>query len=117
MGVLSSWAMLAITHHIIVLASAARTNAANNPFELYELIGDDLVICEHSIKGEYSKLMSSLGVEVSEMKTHISMRTLTFEYAKRYLVRGIETSPLPCRLFKTIVHQSGAGLSGLFYDI
>jgi hypothetical protein len=47
----------------------------------YVILGDDVVICDDRLAVEYNKIMKSLGVETSPLKTHVSKDT--YEFAKR----------------------------------
>jgi hypothetical protein len=59
----------------------------------YVLLGDDIVIRHVKLAEAYIKIMSTLGVEVSELKTHRSPHFL--EFAKRLFYKGQEISPFP----------------------
>jgi hypothetical protein len=50
-------------------------------FNQYILLGDDIVIKNDKVAKRYIKVISSLGVEVSLNKTHVSKDT--YEFAKR----------------------------------
>jgi len=63
MGAYSSWPMLAITHHIIVLVAAGYPSYSN-----YMILGDDLVIGDDTVAIRYRAIMATLGVEISEQK-------------------------------------------------
>lgn len=92
MGALSSWAMLALTHHIIIQTAAQRTGRYTSWFEDYAVLGDDVVIgCEH-VSHAYLKLMSDLGVSINMTKSVIS-RTGSLEFAKRTIIEGVDLSP------------------------
>lgn len=59
----------------------------------YCILGDDVIVCHDEIAENYLKLVRSIGVEVSDPKTH---RSFDFcEFAKRYYFRGEEISPFP----------------------
>jgi len=77
MGVLSSWAMLAITHHVLVKISQEGNKGYN-----YQLIGDDLILVNAN-NSAYINMMNSLGVGVAPLKTFsCSHDSFTLEYAK-----------------------------------
>lgn len=95
MGALSSWGMLALTHHIIVQYSAIKVN--KYPFNGYILLGDDIVINDDDVAKSYRDLMKFLGVDISEHKTHVSKDT--YEFAKRWIHKGIEITGFPLRGF------------------
>lgn len=92
MGAYSSWATFSITHHAIVRVAAKRAGLPVT-FSDYALLGDDIVIRNDAVAAEYRTLLSSLGVEVSVAKTHVSIDT--YEFAKRWIHVGTEVSPAP----------------------
>jgi len=57
------------------------------------LLGDDIVIRSLKLAGMYRQILGTLGVEVSELKTHQSPHF--FEFAKRLFYKGKEISPFP----------------------
>jgi hypothetical protein len=63
MGAYSSWAMLALTHHIVVLLAAKLAGVKN--FTSYALLGDDIVINHDVVAENYVHLMSTLGVSIN----------------------------------------------------
>lgn len=85
MGGLSSWAMLALTHHWIVQYCASKVgNDVNKAwYEGYEILGDDLVIFDPQVADKYLELMSSLGCEINMNKSIVSKSRPVFEFAKR----------------------------------
>lgn len=92
MGCLSSWAMLAITHHLIVQTCAYRVYGSSNWFDKYEILGDDLVIFDRKIYEEYILLMADLKVGVNPSKSLISDSLNSFEFAKRTGLEGVDVS-------------------------
>lgn len=106
MGALSSWAMLALTHHFIVQLCWWRLGW-RRPFEDYAVLGDDIVICNNKVAKEYLRVMDLLGVECNLSKSLVSRHSL--EFAKRYYFKGEDLSPLS---FKEINAQ-GANLRSL----
>lgn len=107
MGALSSWAMLAITHHYIVHYSAWISGVVpiGTKFSQYAVLGDDVVIWNSTVAEAYLKVMQDLGVEVGLAKSVLSPKGKGLEFAKRTLVNGIDVSPIP---FKEQIsaHQS-----------
>lgn len=92
MGALSSWAMLAITHHALVQWAAFRVGQ-KGWFEYYAILGDDVVIANDKVAFEYLRIMRALGVEISLAKTLLG-RDRSMEFAKRFFLRGEDVSPL-----------------------
>jgi hypothetical protein len=93
MGAYSSWAAFTITHHLVVHWAAYLEGYTD--FKDYILLGDDIVIKNNKIARRYKSLMNKLGVEISEAKSHVSKDT--YEFAKRWIRKGVEISPLPLR--------------------
>jgi hypothetical protein len=86
MGAYSSWALMALCHHLIVYSSLVKGDD-------YILLGDDLVISGHSSSKLYKEKVHDLGMEINLSKTIESMDS--FEFAKRFFIQGQELSPLP----------------------
>jgi hypothetical protein len=82
-GALSSWAMLAFSHHVIVQLAAMRAGWTTW-FPHYALLGDDLVIADEAVAGHYQALMRHLGVPINLSKSIISEVGLV-EFAKRWV--------------------------------
>jgi len=101
MGALSSWAMMALTHHIIVQYSALLVG--KYPFKDYILLGDDIVINNDMVASSYREVMTDLGVDLSEYKTHVSKDT--YEFAKRWFHKGTEVTGLPLGGFMDNFHN------------
>lgn len=92
MGAYSSWAMLAWTHHLIV-QYAAHLVGYKSWFHDYMVLGDDIVIYHRDVAFRYLSVMRGLGVSISLAKS-VRSRNGSFEFAKRYLVRGVDASPV-----------------------
>jgi hypothetical protein len=82
MGAYSSWAMLAMTHHVIVQVSAYRAGWRHF-FPYYVVLGDDIVIFDPLVASEYQKSMATLGVPINLSKSLVSERG-SLEFAKRW---------------------------------
>jgi len=59
----------------------------------YVLLGDDILIGDKELAEEYRKIIRSLGVDVSPIKSHSSDKL--FEFAKRLVLNGQEITPFP----------------------
>jgi hypothetical protein len=59
----------------------------------YKMLGDDIVIMDRALAYKYLEVMTQLGVEISETKTHESK--ILFEFAKRFGFRGTEITQFP----------------------
>lgn len=93
MGAYSSWAMLALVHHAIVQFAAKRANVVGW-FDLYAVLGDDVVIGHRGVANEYVRVMEELGVNIGFHKSIIS-KNRSLEFAKRFFYKGEEVTPLP----------------------
>lgn len=85
MGALSSWAMLALTHHCIVQYAANKAGVRTlTPWcDAYEILGDDLVIFDERIAKEYTKFMNDIGVDTNPAKSIFAPEKPVCEFAKR----------------------------------
>lgn len=84
MGALTSWAMLAITHHWIVQVASHNVYPRNlHWFMEYEILGDDIVIFDSLVADEYRRILSILGCDINLNKSIISPNRPVFEFAKR----------------------------------
>lgn len=92
MGALSSWALLALSHHAIVQVAAYRVGW-ESWFSDYALLGDDIVIADESVAKAYLRIMKDLGVEINLSKSVISSSN-SCEFAKKLFIEGIDLSPL-----------------------
>jgi len=108
MGAYSSWTLFSVTHHAIVRLAATRAGLSPR-WSNYALLGDDIVITNHDVAKEYRAILASIGVEVSEQKTHVSEDT--YEFAKRWISRGTEVSAAPFgSLFEAITFVGRSSL-------
>lgn len=90
MGAYSSWAMLAVTHHVIVKSCALRCGIKG--FNSYAILGDDIVIRNKSVADEYLRIMRDLGLEINLDKSVISPDFA--EFAKRWIGKDIDYTPI-----------------------
>jgi len=96
-GALSSWAMLALSHHILVQI-AARRSGFSGWFPHYAILGDDIIIADASVAGAYLSLMESLGVPINLSKS-FEMPTGGLEFAKRWVTPFMgDISPIAPKL-------------------
>jgi hypothetical protein len=100
MGALSSWAMLAFTHHFIVQVAAWRAGFSQDRlFTQYAVLGDDVVIGHKAVADMYLHLIGELGVECGLAKSILSPFGLGLEFAKRTFMEGEDVSPISLREF------------------
>lgn len=93
MGCLSSWAMLAVTHHFILQHCAFLAHGYQHWSTDYEILGDDLVIFDQKIYDQYIRLMAHLDVGTNPSKSLVSENlSETFEFAKRTSIKGVDVS-------------------------
>lgn len=109
MGALSSWGMLALTHHLIVQYCYRVTQPPQihrlgwNPliwFDGYEILGDDIQIFDTQVAAEYVKVCNLLGVTINLSKSVVSTNPskITVEYAKRTSFNGIDVSAISWKM-------------------
>lgn len=95
MGALSSWAMLAVTHHFIVQRAfqIARpvTWSQTKWYDNYELLGDDIVIFDKDVALVYLDLMKFFGVGINLKKSVVATNN-SFEFAKVSYSKGAYVS-------------------------
>lgn len=96
MGALSSWAMLALTHHFLVQVAAWRIGFTmkGNLYRSYALLGDDLVIVDRSVAYSYLEIMNKIGVGINLAKSILSPSGKGLEFAKRTFIDGMDVSPI-----------------------
>lgn len=100
MGALSSWAMLAVTHHFILQVSALNVYPEYNSwYDRYEILGDDLVIFDTNVYQEYLRIMDLLDVGTNPSKSLFSEGVSAIEFAKRTGINGIDVSGISWKQF------------------
>jgi len=102
MGAYSSWAMLAVMHHVVVQMAAMRSGWVGW-FPYYAIIGDDIVIADRGVADHYLAIMRTFGVAISTHKSIVS-ETGLLEFAKRWFsgTRGELSAMGPGLLLATI---------------
>jgi len=93
MGALSSWAMLALTHHFIVQFAAYRAGF-RGWFVEYGILGDDIVLGRTDVAKQYLFIMRVLGVGIGLHKSLISANGSALEFAKKTFYMGTDVSPI-----------------------
>lgn len=93
MGAYSSWGMLALTHHALVQFAAYKAGY-RTWFTGYAILGDDVAIGHRHVAEQYVLLMKELGVGISFHKSIVS-NNRSLEFAKRFVYKGEEVTPLP----------------------
>jgi len=97
MGAYSSFAMLALTNHVIMYASALRIDLKVEKGKgLYAILGDDVAISRGDLSNEYNKIMQLLGVEINPIKGFTGK---ILEFAKNlFHVSGTNLSPISAKV-------------------
>jgi len=107
MGALSSWALLALTHHALVQMAAFEVHKLSGWFLNYAILGDDVVIADRAVAREYLAIMSEIGVDISLAKSLVS-NTSSLEFAKRTWVAGRDVSPVSLAEMLVALRSLGA---------
>lgn len=100
MGALSSWVMLALSHHLIIqwAAFTCRRSEWDYIFRDYIVLGDDVVIFDPYVASRYYHIMVNiLGVKIGLAKSIIARNSWTLEFAKRYYLGGSSANMVPFR--------------------
>jgi len=110
MGALSSWAMLAYTHHFIVQVAAWQSGVTKKGslFRGYAVLGDDICIFERRVAVVYLKIIRALGVECNLSKSILSPKGIGIEFAKKTFYKGSNVSPTPWSEYAAALQSVGA---------
>jgi hypothetical protein len=97
MGAYSSFAMLALTNHVIMqVAFIQSENEYQQGHGQYAILGDDVAIASLSLSEEYERLMAILGVEINPIK---GFRGNLIEFAKNiFYSDGANFSPISAKV-------------------
>jgi len=98
MGAYSSWAMLALTHHLIV-QFAAWSLGHNSWFRAYMVLGDDIVIYDRDVASKYLEVMRILGIPINLTKS-LQSNIGVFEFAKRLVTVSGPIQGVPLALLQ-----------------
>lgn len=91
MGAYSSFAMLALTHHVIVRVAAQRARVDSRRL-LYAVLGDDGAMAHEKVAKYYRDLFLQLGMEINPIK---GFDGTVLEFAKQlWTITGYNISPL-----------------------
>lgn len=107
MGCLSSWAMLAVTHHFIMQYCHSEVYSTREWNTDYEILGDDLVIFDTKLFQKYIEVMKRLDVGINLSKSLISDHLSALEFAKRTGVDGVDVSGISIK--QLIAEDSALG--------
>jgi hypothetical protein len=91
MGAYSSFAMLALTHHVIVRIAAIQSNVRPSSL-LYAVLGDDGAMAHDKVAKRYRAIFEDLGMEINPIK---GFDGTVLEFAKQlWTLNGYNISPL-----------------------
>lgn len=91
MGAYSSFAMLALTHHVIVRYSSLLANYPPNKL-LYAVLGDDIAMSNIKVSKAYQDVFKRLGMEINPIK---GFDGAVLEFAKQlWTINRYNLSPL-----------------------
>jgi hypothetical protein len=96
MGILSSWPVMAISHHFLVRMSFSAQGYYDLEKCRYSVLGDDLTLLDHDVAESYLELIDCLGMKFSPDKTYISYGVA--EFAKSLFRYGEDLTPFPIAL-------------------
>jgi len=120
MGALSSWAMLAVTHHTILQYCAWNTYPVSfftkygGWFTGYEVLGDDIQIFDEAVARKYLEVCEGIGVGINLSKSVVSKQLVpVVEYAKRTSVLGVDVSALSWKMLASLNNLPGRVTLGL----
>jgi len=96
MGALSSWAMLNLTHHLMIQFIAQSLGKVSKGiwYDQYIILGDDLVLFDKDIASRYQSFCEQIGVGINLSKSIISETKPVLEFAKRTSLYGEDVSAL-----------------------
>lgn len=96
MGALSSWAMLNLTHHMMIqfIAQSLGKIPKGVWYDQYIILGDDLVLFDKDIASRYQSFCQQIGVGINLSKSIIAESKPVLEFAKRTSLNGIDVSAL-----------------------
>jgi len=95
MGLYSSWAVFALTHHAVIQYAAWLENLKD--FSDYAVLGDDVAIWNPKVAERYRGFLTKLDVTISETKSFIPehpYEPCIAEFAKRFSNKGEEFTPI-----------------------
>jgi len=110
MGALTSWALgLTLLHHALIQYAAFKAKLTGW-FSDYALLGDDILIANARVAEEYRRILNSIGVECGIAKSVVSRKGTALEFAKRFIYRGVDVSPIPLKEVLTSARGFGPSM-------
>lgn len=99
LGMLSSWAVFALTHHALIEYLAWKEGIKS--FRSYAVLGDDVVIWSEKVAMRYAHLLSQIDVSINWSKSLVSDdQNHRVEFAKRIFLNGTEVTGLKPSLLR-----------------
>jgi hypothetical protein len=94
MGAYSSWAMLALVHHLLVsFANWRLGNGARMPYGKYLVLGDDITISDPDLALAYQKVCEDFEIPIGILKSHTDSNICNFAN-QVYQTTGENISPI-----------------------
>jgi hypothetical protein len=110
LGAYSSWPAFSLTHHAFVQYCAKKAGFSETEwFSRYAILGDDVIIAHDRTAEIYRDLMKLQGVSISPHKTIVSNNS-SCEFAKRFLWKGVDVSPISFKEVYTIRRSTSGSL-------
>jgi hypothetical protein len=97
MGALSSWALLALTHHALVQYAFYKAYGKKEWYEEYGVLGDDGVIVDGKVISEYRRVLQVIGVQAGLAKSIIAKSKFVIEFAKKFFVDSVQANMVPLK--------------------
>jgi len=102
MGILSSWASLALLHHFLVQFANYQESGEIQMFDKYRVLGDDIVIADTKVARNYLQICQDLDIPISLAKSVISPPSSIegkkgwrlFQFANQIVLGPVNISPL-----------------------
>lgn len=122
LGLLSSFPSFSLWHHDIVQFSYARVRARRGKppkfFQEYRILGDDVVIFNKEVAGEYQFLIESVfAISINMTKSVIGdSKNSQIEFTKRLALRGKEMSSIKHNILTKSSMQNMLELIDIMYE-
>lgn len=111
MGAYSSFAMLAVTHHVIVAIAARRAGTSSQKL-LYAVLGDDGFMAHSGVAHHYKVIFRYLGMEINPIKGY---EGTVLEFAKQlWSANRVNLSPLGAKNILLAIRHPELLVSVLF---
>lgn len=121
LGALSSWAAMAVSHHLMVQYAAYRAFSGQRTmryFSQYAILGDDIVILDQKVANAYQQICKEWGMEINLSKSHITSRLggrqLVTEFAKRVLINGRKIPLVRATAFQSALSDGKESVGQLY---